>query len=222
MVSFLVFAALSPHDLGSFSPSRGIPTKTTVSSLSVVIGSWTRMNARVVRADTGLSPGKVPVTFKLQGNPIGTSLSDAYGQASIDVNMTELFRPEKNAQVYAEFAGDSTFKGSSGTSSGNIFIGDSKLKVTAPSAKTGSTVKFSVQLLSANGFKDGSTAPLGNRKLQLSVDGRDIASVNTDSKGTVTVSYIIPAKGGHRLDVLFATGDRYYNGAKDTAYFTGL
>lgn len=155
--------------------------------------------------DSAMLSGAV-LTFKIEGNTVGTASTDGTGKASLPYKFTEALSAGSHA-LTVEFAGDTNHNSSVGAGSITVAQAPTKLSTSSVSGKAGATVSLIAKLKRTT---DGQF--VANRQISFSIDGVVVGLATTDNAGQATLSYGIPVgtvKGVHSITALFG-GDTLY------------
>jgi hypothetical protein len=135
-----------------------------------------------------LSPiASVPVSFRLDGAPIGGSvLTDESGKARLSYSIPESLTVGTHT-LEATFTGNCFDAASTYSRSLDVQRGPVQIGVPSKNATVGSNVTFHAKLMNA------SKTPLAGRTLSFSLDGKLLGTAVTNSLGVATRGYSVPA-----------------------------
>ncbi len=202
---------------GLYSLSRGVTTYTvnkanTSIKTSAFVGrpgDTKTLTATLKRLTDSAMLSGMALTFKIDGNAVGSATTDGMGKASLPYKFTEALSATSHA-LTVEFAGDGNHNASTGAGTLTVIQAPTKLSSYSASGKAGATVSLIAKLKRAT---DGQF--VANRQLTFSIDGAVVGLATTDNAGQATLSYGIPlgtTKGAHPITVLFG-GDTLYLGS---------
>ena len=179
-------------------------TAIKIGAASGQIGVTKNLTATLKRASSGTSVSSATLTFKVDGNVIGTADTDGTGTATLPYHIDEI--PVGAHALTVEYAGDSNHKASIGKGALTVSKAASKLSVTSLTAKNGTTVNLAALLT-----RTTDSAGLVGRTVSFQIDGVDAGSATTDANGLASLSYTINLTvGTHKIGVFF-DGDASYN-----------
>lgn len=204
-------------DLGG---NEKVSTRLTVPNVTTGIGQKALLKATLKRDDTLSALFDKDITFKIDGEPVGTKTTNLNGLAKLNYPISES-TVLGNHTLTAEFAGDDTYAPSIVSAILKVNKGAVTIKVTPVSSEAGSTVTLKANL------KNKSGKPLSDRELRFMLTIDDLAPVilgtaTTDSNGDASLSDNIPPemeKGTHTIVVTFA-GDSLYKPGKGKGKLT--
>lgn len=187
--------------------------KATTLTLPNVTGS---PNATVslkatLKAGTANVSGKT-ITFKVDGNTIGTAVTSSSGIATLSHQLTE---SGGDHPMSAEFAGDAVYSPSSASATLSVKVPTSTITVTSVSGNAGATVTLKSTL-------KGGTPPvaLSGKTVTFRVDGVAVTTAVTDNTGLASNPHVLTESGGaHTLTAEFA-GDSSYASSSATGTLT--
>lgn len=145
------------------------------------------------------------LTFKVDGNSVGTATTDAGGVAKVSYTVPESVGV--GAVKYSvEFAGDDTYQASSTVGGLSTFKDEVQMMIPDRRGHPGQTVDLRARL------RRRDTIVLNGKTLTFKIDGFDAGTAMTAGTGVAVVAYKIPADmsvGKHKLTVTF-DGDNLY------------
>ncbi|MCX6379698.1 MAG: Ig-like domain repeat protein, partial [Armatimonadetes bacterium] len=199
---------------GSYKPSSGIATLTVnkadtlikVGTFSGGPGDKKSLTAVLRRRTDTLPLSAQTLTFKIDGNTIGSGITDGTGKATFLYKIDETYRVGAHV-LTAEFAGDNDHSLSTGTGTLTIRKSETKTVVNAIAGKIGDT-----KTLYATLKRKPDSAPLTLKALTFKVNGISVGIVNTDANGKAALSYKIDESlgvGAQSITVEYAGGDFY-------------
>ncbi|MCL6475104.1 MAG: S8 family serine peptidase [Firmicutes bacterium] len=179
--------------------SLRIRTRLSGDNLSAERGSTALLRATLVRASDSSPLANKTVRFLVDGNPVGSAVTNAAGVATLPWTVTLL--GEREYRVV--FEGDSEYQASEATAHLNL-TAKTEVIVEDVIARRGTTVILTASLkeLDVGGWV---SAPQG-LTLHFKVDGTVVGTVETDAQGNAQVAYSIPPHmplGIRWIDVVF-------------------
>lgn len=174
-------------------------------------GDTRGLYATLKRKTDNVSLSNQPLTFKVDGDTVGTATTDGTGKATLPYKLDETYSVGSHA-LTIEYAGDSNHNASIGTGTLNIVQAPSGILGSSVSGKAGVTVTLKGKLTRKT---DG--ALLIGRTVRFQIDGVEVGSAVTDGLNPTTLAYTIPADlstGAHVITLLFE-GDALYLSASD-------
>ncbi len=183
-----------------YAPFAG--TDLTVADASGPIGSDVTVSARLTSTGAGLS-GKT-VAFTIDGDA-AQALTDSTGLATVTYRVPERTGAGPRA-IWASFAGDAGFGGSSGAGTLTVTRADTFVYVIDRTGTVGRTVYLRGYL-----YRTTDRERVAGRTMSFAVDGTPIGSAVADANGRATLEYVPPSgsAGPHWVHVGFA-GDATY------------
>jgi hypothetical protein len=128
-----------------------VPTSLTVGGASGTYGGTTTLSATLTAGGSGVS-GK-SIGFSLNGNPIGSALTDASGVATLPAaTLSGIGAGTYSAGVAASFAGDAGYASSSGLNTLAIAKADQTITAGALAARTYGDASFTVDATASSGL----------------------------------------------------------------------
>ncbi len=201
---------------GVFEIVRAIPTTLVADDVAGVIGEVVNLTATLTDDDTSAGiPGKT-ITFKVDGNTVGTPVTDSNGVATLPVQIPEGFGAGDHV-ITASFAFDGTYRPSEDTATATVSKADTTIVADDKQAKIGATVGLTATLTRTH-----DTAPIVGRTVDFSVDGTGVGNGVTDAGGVATFDYVVPegpGVGTRTITAAFA-GDGDYNPSTDDSTLT--
>jgi hypothetical protein len=179
--------------------SLRIRTRLSGDNLSAERGSTALLRATLVRASDSSPLANKTVRFLVDGNPVGSAVTNAAGVATLPWTVTLL--GEREYQVV--FEGDSEYQASEATARLNL-TARTEVIVENVIARRGTTVILTASLkeLNVGGWV---SAPQG-LTLHFKVDGKVVGSAQTDAEGNAQVAFTTNPDmplGDHWIEVVF-------------------
>ncbi|NLI00871.1 MAG: Ig-like domain repeat protein [Chthonomonadales bacterium] len=201
---------------GAFEIIRAIPTTLVADDVAGVIGEVVNLTATLTNDDTSAGiPGKT-ITFKVDGNVVGTAVTDANGVATLPVQIPEGFGAGEH-EILAAFAFDGTYRPSEDTATATVSKAGTTAVADDKTAKIGATVGLTATLT-----RNHDSAPIVGRTVGFSVDGTGVGNGVTNASGVAGTNYVVPegpGVGTRTITAAFA-GDGDYNPSTDDATLT--
>jgi alpha-tubulin suppressor-like RCC1 family protein len=179
-------------------------------------GATNTLVAFLTRKIDGYRLGNQSVSFKLDGELIGTSITDVQGKAVIVYKVGPTFSVGAHA-LSVEFAGDANHSASTGAGTLTIVKGATSTTASTLSARRGET-----KVLTSTLTRKSDGAGLAGQTLTFKLDGALIGTAVTDLKGQAKISCQFATNltvGGHTLTVEFS-GDVSYLSSVGTGTVT--
>lgn len=209
---------------GSYKPSSGIATLTVNKADTLIkagafsggAGDKKSLTAVLRRKTDTLPISAQTLTFKIDGNTLGTGITDGTGKATLLYKIDEKYSVGAHV-LTAEFAGDNDHSLSTGTGTLTITKSETKTVANAVAGKIGDTKNLSATLK-----RKSDSAALTLKTLTFKVNGTSVGTANTDANGKATLSYKIDESlgtGAQSITVEYAGGD-FYNASSGTATLT--
>ncbi len=201
---------------GVFEIIRAIPTTLVADDVAGVIGEVINLTATLTNNDTSAGIPDKTITFKVDGNVVGTAVTDASGVATLPIQIPEGFGEGAHV-ITASFAFDGTYRPSEDTATCTISKADTTMTADDKTARIGATVSLSATLKRTH-----DNAPIVGRTVNFSVDGTAVVSGVTDASGVATSDYVVPEGAGVGTRVITAAfaGDGDYNPSTDDSTLT--
>ncbi len=179
------------------------------------IGDTVPLKAYLYVAGKKKGIAKRVLHYRVNGNPIGTALTNSKGLALFKFKVPNSMG-KKTIQVI--FKGGPHYKGSSGKSKFAPIRSSTALKTEETTAKPGAVAHLKGKLTR----KTDGYGPVG-REVLLDINGKVVARASTLKGGRFTIKYKIPkgTKGNIATKVWFK-GDKLYIPSAKTAYITVL
>ena len=131
--------------------ASGVGTSLAAAAASGTYGGTTTVSATLTAGGNGVS-GK-SVAFTLNGNPVGSALTNANGLAALsNVSLVGIGAGTYGSGVGASFAGDGTYSGSAGTNSLTISQASQTIAFGALPSKTYGDPNFAVSATASSGL----------------------------------------------------------------------
>jgi hypothetical protein len=131
--------------------STGTSTSLGVATASGTYGGTATLSATLTAGGTGVS-GK-PISFTLNGNPVGSASTDISGIATLsNASLSGIGAGTYGSGVGASFAGDATYASSSGTNSLTVAKASQTITFAALGAKTYGDANFTVGATASSGL----------------------------------------------------------------------
>ena len=191
----------------------------TALSVGAVIGTpgvTKNLTATLKSKSDGSALSARTLTFRIDGNIVGTASTDGTGKATLSYKFDETYAVVVQHTLTAEYDGSADADYNSGKGTGALTVNQAPSKVAGSSAigKAGTTVTL-IAVLTRTSDK----APLPGRTVSFAIDGVTVGKAVTDSDGFALLDYAIPAAtttGLHPLSVVFK-GDTFYIKSSDGA-----
>jgi len=198
--------------------SKGLTTLTPA-DVSGPLGGTVNLTAVLVCSGNSLGVSGRSVSFTVDGTGAGSGNTDASGLASVAYAIPGGgglgTRP-----IGADFAGDTTYEPSTGSSTLTIEKADTMLAVVADGS-----VRFNEDAtLRATLTRATDGTPLVGRLVSFQVEGAAAGDGTTDGSGTATVVYTVPEAlgGGDKVIRADFAGDAEHNAGTGTGVLTVL
>jgi hypothetical protein len=174
-------------------------TRLSVDDHSATLGSIINLQASLLRASDSSPIANKTVRFLVDGNPVGSAVTNTAGVATLPWTVT--LRGMREYQVV--FEGDSEYQPSSASGRLNLTV-RTNVVVDDVIARRGASVILTASLkeLNVGGWV---SAPQG-LTLHFKVDGKVVGSAQTDAEGNAQVAFTTnPAMplGNHWIEVVF-------------------
>ncbi len=169
--------------------------------------------ATLKRKTDNASLANQPLTFKVDGDTIGTATTDGTGKATLAYKLEETYSVGSHA-LTIEYAGDSNHNASTGSGTLKVVQAPSGIYASSVSGKAGATVTLKGKLT-----RKTDSALLTGRTARFQIDGVEVGSATTDGINLTTLAYTIPANfatGAHVITLLF-DGDAFYLSSSDSS-----
>jgi hypothetical protein len=196
---------------GNLTVSQAATTVTNVSGTATFGGTAT-LTATLTSAVTGLPLAGQTITFTLDGTQLTTpETTNSQGVATLTgVTTTDSAGTHTNA-VEAKFAGDSTYKASTGTGNLTVSKADTTLGSVSGSATFGGTATLTATLTSTT-----TNAGVANRQVTFTLNGTSVGSATTNSNGVATLTGVTNTESAGTYPTAIVAsfaGDSNYNAA---------
>ena len=172
------------------------------------------LRSQVLLQSDGSPVVGISVTYSLEGTYVGAATTAADGIASLTWEVTD---GPLSRILGAEFAGDSTYSGSSAEGTFTLVAGETTLSVDDAESAPGATAAIRAHLVRV---QDG--GGVGGKSVSLTLDGTEIGTVTTDDQGAASHDYTVPwtmTAGSHALGAQFS-GDARYNPSSGSGTLT--
>ncbi len=201
---------------GAFEVIRAIPTTLTVDDVAGVIGQTVNLTATLVDNDTSLGIPDKTITFQVDGNTVGTAVTDANGVAVLPVVIPEGIGAGDH-EIRGIFAFDGVHRPSEDTATATVSKADTTIVADDKTAKIGTTVALTATLT-----RNHDSAPIVGRTVTFKVDGTEVGTGVTNASGVASVDYVVPEGAGVGTRTITAefAGDGDYNASTDDAVLT--
>ncbi|MCX6378837.1 MAG: Ig-like domain repeat protein, partial [Armatimonadetes bacterium] len=146
------------------------------------------------------------LAFKVDGNAIGTAVTDGKGRASLLYKFSETYAIGTHT-LSADYAGDTSHNASTGAGTLAVVQSGTKLTVSSVTGRVGATILIKGKLTRIT-----DNALLNAKAVRFEIDGVEVGSAVTAS-GIAPLSFTIPntlTVGVHTLKALF-DGDVFYS-----------
>lgn len=201
---------------GSLTITKAV-TSITVKTVTGRPGDTKPLTATLKRNYDNSPLSSIPLTFKIDGNAIGTATTDGTGIATLSYKFDETY-PVGSHILTAEYTGDDAYKAYTGKGTLKVAKATTKLLASSASGKAGATVTLKAKLT-----RKSDSAFLTGKTIRFKIDDTEVGSVATDGNGLAVLSYTIPNTWGAGLHLITALfdGDAFYlNVGDDTKTLT--
>lgn len=178
-----------------------LQTSVLVTNASCVGTGSVALYARLVQGTTAgknnLLAGQ-PLLFLVNGVPVGTGITDAYGKAYVNY----LPVAAGTFPLTVQYAGNAAYAPSAGTGTLTVTPSATEITVQPTGGTAGSSTTIRGRLARTTGNKG-----LAGAQVTVSVDGNVVGTVTTGTDGVFTIPYSIPAgatAGAHNITASFA------------------
>ncbi|MCX6381505.1 MAG: Ig-like domain repeat protein [Armatimonadetes bacterium] len=178
----------------------------SVAAVSGAPGNSKYLYASLKRKTDNIVLSGRTLTFKVDGNAIGTAVTDGKGKAALLYKLGETYGIGAHV-LTAEYAGDANHNTSTGTGTLTVVQSATKLTISSVSGKVGAMVLMKGKLV-----RTTDTTLLNAKTIRFEIDGVEVGSAVTAS-GIAPLSFTIPntlTVGVHTLKALF-DGDVFYS-----------
>ncbi len=168
---------------GNLTVVQGVATTVTAVSGSASFGGTATLTATLTSSSTSAGIANETVSFSLDGASVGTAMTNSSGVATLTgVPTSDPVGTDPNG-VVANFAGDTTYSGSSGK--GDLVVSPAATNVTAVSgtAASGGTATL-IAILSSS----VTGADLADEPVSFTLNGTSVGNATTDSSGVATLT----------------------------------
>ena len=166
-----------------------VPTSITVVPKTGYYNDIVNLNATLRNIQTSAVLSGKSVDFYVNGNLIGSATTNASGIAILPYTIT---LPSGSYQILAQFAGDSTYNATNGTSTLTVNLTPTNITVNSQSGYHNDVVNLVAAL------KDNPhNVPLSGATVNFSVGGVSVGSAVTDANGIATLAYTITQGAGN-------------------------
>lgn len=187
-------------------------TTLSVASLTATPNQTVHLKA-ILKSGTTLLAGR-DVSFKIDGNAVGTATTDGSGVALLAHVVTESLGTHT---ITAEFAGDGVNYAAC-TGSGSLkVLASTKIVADILSAPAGSSVVFGAKLL-----RSDTGTPLEGKTLNFYAGTTFLGAATTDPNGRATITTVAPAAGVKQAITVKFTGDAQYKASSGSGSITGV
>ncbi len=194
-----------------YSPATLTGTTLTVSNVSGLVGQKKNLTARLRRSDTNAAIAGETVTFKVDGNVVGSDVTNATGHASFSYTLPESLGDHV---LTAEFAGDANYAATSANGTLTVNFADTVISVTDKTAQAGDTINLIANL---NRVGDGGVA---GRTLVFTVNGQQVGTAVTNAGGKAVLAYTLPLAVGSKTIGVSFVGDSFYGASSGSGTLT--
>ena len=186
-------------------------TSITVKTVTGRPGDTKPLTATLKRNYDNSPLSSIPLTFKIDGNAIGTATTDGMGAATLSYKFDETY-PVGSHILTAEYTGDDTYKAYTGKGTLKVAKATTKIVASSVSGKAGATVTLKAKLT-----RRTDNALLIGKTVRFKIDDTEVGSVATDGNGLAALSYTIPNTWGAGLHIITALfdGDSFYLNVSD-------
>ncbi|MCX6378835.1 MAG: Ig-like domain repeat protein [Armatimonadetes bacterium] len=190
---------------GSLTITKAV-TSITVKTVTGRPGDTKPLTATLKRNYDNSPLSSIPLTFKIDGNAIGTATTDGTGTATLSYKFDETY-PVGSHILTAEYTGDDAYKAYTGKGTLKVAKATTKLLASSASGKAGATVTLKAKLT-----RKSDSAFLTGKTIRFKIDDTEVGSVATDGNGLAALSYTIPNTWGAGLHLITALfdGDAFY------------
>ena len=178
----------------------------SVTATSGAPGSSKYLYATLKRKTDNIVLSGRTLTFKINGNVIGTALTDGKGRAGLLYKFNETYAIGTHT-LSADFAGDTSHNASTGLGTLTVVQSGTKLTISSVTGRVGATILMKGKLTRIT-----DNALLNAKTIRFEIDGVEVGSAVTAS-GIAPLSFTIPntlTVGVHTLKALF-DGDVFYS-----------
>ena len=189
-------------------------TKVSPKSQNGSAGYVKPLTATLTRKTDGGTVSGASLTFKIDGNDIGTAVTDSLGIASLPYTFGESYSVGIHT-ILVNYLGSSNYNVSVAKTTLSIVKGKTQVVASAIGGNAGAVVTLKGKLLRRI---DGLL--LSGRTLRFQIEGVDIGTAITDSVGVAQLTYTIPnnlAKGKHIIGLYFDE-DAFYVSSSDITH----
>jgi len=186
-------------------------TSITVKTVTGRPGDTKPLTAILKRNYDNSPLSSILLTFKIDGNAIGTASTDGTGIATLPYKFDETY-PVGSHILTAEYTGDDTYKAYTGKGTLKVAKATTKLVASSLSGKAGAMVTLKAKLT-----RRTDNALLVGKTIRFKIDDTEVGSVATDGNGLAALSYTIPNTWGAGLHLITALfdGDAFYLSVSD-------
>lgn len=180
----------------------------TVPGATAQVRTPVNLTATLRRTDNNLPIANQTLEFFVEGNPVGTAITQSNGTATL------IYLPPEalgvgNKSLRVEFAGNAAYNAVQQNAMLTVQRGATNLQLIVQPAQ----VSVGQQITLVGTLLDATGAPLANRALKLLWNGVEIGSGQTDSSGQYLFYYAVPRgtpRGNNTVRMEFA-GDTLFN-----------
>ena len=177
----------SPPSIGAYEFVPPPATTVTVPGVSGAVGQTVALSATLKTA-AGAAVSAQTVTFSLDGTTLGTAVTASNGAVARLYTVPLSFTPGSAHAIGVSFAGDAADPPAAGTGTLTVSASATTLTVNPVSGAPGKTV-----ILTATLKRTAGGAAVGGETVSFSVDGTAVGTGVTNSSGTATRAFVIPA-----------------------------
>ncbi len=213
------YAGDTNHNASTGAGTLTVGKASTVTDITTIFGSpgeTKTLKATLRRKVDKAYLANQTLTFKIDGNVIGASVTDATGKATLSYKWSETYSTGAHT-LTAEYAGDAAYIASTGAGTLTVNQAITGMLGSSAGGHIGVTITLKAKLTRKT---DG--ALLAGKTVRFQVDGVDVGSAVTDGINATKIAYTIPfgaALGAHTVTFLF-DGDVFYLSSSDSRTLT--
>lgn len=180
----------------------------TVPGAAAQIRTPVNLGATLRRSDNNLPIANQTLEFFVEGNSVGTAITQSNGTATLSYLPPESLGVG-NKSLRVQFTGNAAYNAVQQNAVLTVQRGNTSLALTAQPAQ----VSVGQQITLGGTLYDATGAPIANRTLRLLWNGAEISTGQTNSSGEYLLTYVVPRgtpRGNSAVRVEFA-GDTLFN-----------